>query len=128
MNPKDIETSFIDKYFSNFCTFNALNADLYSKFSGTPLCIYIYIFLVSLFTTCSCFNTLCFFFANLSKPHCFKMSLFLCFSFLLFFVSSVTACDRCVHQTKAAYFSKASALNCEDPLFGFSLVLLAQSI
>ncbi|KAJ9189467.1 hypothetical protein P3X46_000756 [Hevea brasiliensis] len=70
------------------------------------------------FTSCSCVSFLSLF-ANLSKPHFFfffdlcmiyfKMSLFLCF--LLFLVSSVTACDRCVHQTKAAYFSKASALN-----------------
>lgn len=47
----------------------------------------------------------------------FKMSLFLCF--LLFLVSSATACDRCVHQTRAAYFSRASALNCKSLLFFF---------
>ncbi|XWS55154.1 hypothetical protein CRYUN_Cryun10bG0150500 [Craigia yunnanensis] len=37
------------------------------------------------------------------------MALYLCLLFLL--VSSATACDRCVHQSKAAYFSKASALS-----------------
>uniref|UniRef100_A0A5B7A260 Putative Expansin-like protein isoform 1 n=1 Tax=Davidia involucrata TaxID=16924 RepID=A0A5B7A260_DAVIN len=37
------------------------------------------------------------------------MALFLCFLFLL--ISSGTACDRCVHQTKVAYFSKAPALS-----------------
>ncbi|XVE67252.1 hypothetical protein DITRI_Ditri08aG0145500 [Diplodiscus trichospermus] len=37
------------------------------------------------------------------------MAPFLCLLFLLF--SSATACDRCVHQSKAAYFSKASALS-----------------
>lgn len=37
------------------------------------------------------------------------MVLFLCF--LIFLFSSATACDRCVHQTKVAYFSKASALS-----------------
>lgn len=37
------------------------------------------------------------------------MALFLPFIFLLF--SSATACDRCVHQSKAAFFSKASALS-----------------
>lgn len=37
------------------------------------------------------------------------MVLFLCFLFFLF--SSATACDRCVHQTKVAYFSQASALS-----------------
>ncbi|KAK6806003.1 hypothetical protein RDI58_003788 [Solanum bulbocastanum] len=36
------------------------------------------------------------------------MSLFFLVFFL--FVSSVTACDRCVHQSKVAYFSSASAL------------------
>lgn len=40
-----------------------------------------------------------------------KMAMFV--SFLFFFlVSSATACDRCVHQSKAAYFSQASALSC----------------
>lgn len=38
------------------------------------------------------------------------MALFL-LSFLFFLISSATACDRCVHQTKAAYFSKSSALS-----------------
>ncbi|CAM8904445.1 unnamed protein product [Rhodiola kirilowii] len=33
---------------------------------------------------------------------------FLCLGFL---VVSVTACDRCLHQSKAAYFSSADALN-----------------
>ncbi|KAJ0077636.1 hypothetical protein Patl1_35760 [Pistacia atlantica] len=37
------------------------------------------------------------------------MAFFLCF--LFFLLSSATACDRCVHQTKVAYFSKASALS-----------------
>ncbi|XVF68029.1 hypothetical protein PTKIN_Ptkin10aG0170000 [Pterospermum kingtungense] len=37
------------------------------------------------------------------------MALLLCLLFLL--VSSATACDRCVHQSKAAYFSKATALS-----------------
>lgn len=37
------------------------------------------------------------------------MALFLCLIALL--VSSATACDRCVHQSKAAYFQKASALS-----------------
>ncbi|GAV76992.1 Pollen_allerg_1 domain-containing protein/DPBB_1 domain-containing protein [Cephalotus follicularis] len=31
--------------------------------------------------------------------------------FLIFLFSSATACDRCLHQTKVAYFSKASALS-----------------
>ncbi|TKY67789.1 Expansin A1 [Spatholobus suberectus] len=38
------------------------------------------------------------------------MAFFLCF-FLFLLASSATACDRCVHQSKAAYFSKASALS-----------------
>ncbi|KAJ6395624.1 hypothetical protein OIU77_020806 [Salix suchowensis] len=37
------------------------------------------------------------------------MALFLCFLFLI--VSSAAACDRCVHQSKVAYFSRASALS-----------------
>ncbi|GLT70639.1 hypothetical protein SLA2020_427030 [Shorea laevis] len=37
------------------------------------------------------------------------MAFFICF--LFFLISSATACDRCVHQTRAAYFSKASALS-----------------
>lgn len=41
-----------------------------------------------------------------------RMALFLC-SFLFFLISSATACDRCVHQTKAAYFSKSNALSCK---------------
>lgn len=41
-----------------------------------------------------------------------RMALFL-FSFLFFLIASATACDRCVHQTKAAYFSKSSALSCK---------------
>ncbi|KDP40448.1 hypothetical protein JCGZ_03948 [Jatropha curcas] len=36
------------------------------------------------------------------------MFVFLCIFFFL--ISSTTACDRCVHQSKAAYFSKSSAL------------------
>ncbi|XP_058213873.1 expansin-like A2 [Rhododendron vialii] len=38
------------------------------------------------------------------------MGLFLCFFFFLV-ISSASACDRCVHQAKVAYFSKASALS-----------------
>lgn len=38
------------------------------------------------------------------------MGFFLCFFFLLL-ASSVSGCDRCVHQSKAAYFSSASALS-----------------
>ncbi|OWM80473.1 hypothetical protein CDL15_Pgr019753 [Punica granatum] len=38
------------------------------------------------------------------------MTIFLCF-FVLLLVSLATACDRCVHQSKAAYFSTASALS-----------------
>ncbi|KAJ7967102.1 Expansin-like [Quillaja saponaria] len=38
------------------------------------------------------------------------MALFLCFFFFLI-VSTAADCDRCLHQTKAAYFSKASALS-----------------
>ncbi|KAJ4715881.1 Expansin-like protein [Melia azedarach] len=38
------------------------------------------------------------------------MAFFICFLFFLF-SSSATACDRCVHQTKVSYFSKASALS-----------------
>ncbi|XAR73039.1 hypothetical protein NMG60_11019891 [Bertholletia excelsa] len=37
------------------------------------------------------------------------MALFLCF--LFFLISSASACDRCVHQAKVAYFSQASALS-----------------
>ncbi|KAF8405496.1 hypothetical protein HHK36_010403 [Tetracentron sinense] len=37
------------------------------------------------------------------------MALFLCF--LFFLISSATACDRCVHNTKAAYFSSSSVLS-----------------
>ncbi|KAF9684552.1 hypothetical protein SADUNF_Sadunf04G0129900 [Salix dunnii] len=37
------------------------------------------------------------------------MALFLCFLFLI--VSYAAACDRCVHQSKVAYFSRASALS-----------------
>ncbi|EXB95381.1 Expansin-like A1 [Morus notabilis] len=39
------------------------------------------------------------------------MALLLCFLFFSLIASSATACDRCVHQSKAAYFSKASALS-----------------
>ncbi|GLT86014.1 hypothetical protein SLE2022_041770 [Rubroshorea leprosula] len=38
------------------------------------------------------------------------MALFLCF-FFFFLISYASACDRCVHQSKAAYFSKAPALS-----------------
>ncbi|XP_010242840.1 PREDICTED: expansin-like A1 [Nelumbo nucifera] len=38
------------------------------------------------------------------------MALFLCFLFFLL-SSSATACDRCVHQTKAAYFSSSAPLS-----------------
>ncbi|KAK5837290.1 hypothetical protein PVK06_013100 [Gossypium arboreum] len=38
------------------------------------------------------------------------MALFICFLSLLLF-SSATACDRCLYQSKAAYFSKANALS-----------------
>ncbi|XAR59881.1 hypothetical protein NMG60_11015879 [Bertholletia excelsa] len=37
------------------------------------------------------------------------MAFFLCFLFIL--ISSASACDRCIHQSKVAYFSKASALS-----------------
>ncbi|KAK9286678.1 hypothetical protein L1049_015079 [Liquidambar formosana] len=37
------------------------------------------------------------------------MATFLCLFFFLF--SFATACDRCVHQSKAAFFSKAAALS-----------------
>ncbi|KAF7841683.1 expansin-like A2 [Senna tora] len=39
------------------------------------------------------------------------MAFFLCFINILLLVSSTTACDRCVHQTKVAYFSTDSALS-----------------
>ncbi|XP_050262970.1 expansin-like A1 [Quercus robur] len=39
------------------------------------------------------------------------MAFFVCFFFLFLLVSSSTACDRCVHQTKVAYFSQESALS-----------------
>ncbi|KAL1362321.1 hypothetical protein HN51_010591 [Arachis hypogaea] len=39
------------------------------------------------------------------------MDFFVCFSLLLLLSSSATACDRCVHQSKASFFSKASALS-----------------
>lgn len=45
-----------------------------------------------------------------------KMALFL-FSLSFFLISSASACDRCVHQTKAVYFSKALALSCKDSNF-----------
>ncbi|CAN6544761.1 unnamed protein product [Malus baccata var. baccata] len=38
------------------------------------------------------------------------MSVFICFLFF-FLISSATACDRCVKQSKAAFFSKSSALS-----------------
>ncbi|XP_052192076.1 expansin-like A2 [Diospyros lotus] len=38
------------------------------------------------------------------------MALFLCFLFAIL-ISSASACDRCLHQSKVAYFSKASALS-----------------
>ncbi|XP_043708498.1 expansin-like A2 [Telopea speciosissima] len=37
------------------------------------------------------------------------MAIFLCF--LFFLLSSATACDRCVHQSKAAYFSSSAPLS-----------------
>ncbi|XP_057494842.1 expansin-like A2 isoform X1 [Actinidia eriantha] len=37
------------------------------------------------------------------------MAIFLCF--LFFLISLASACDRCAHQAKAAYFSQASALS-----------------
>ncbi|XP_018849193.1 expansin-like A2 [Juglans regia] len=37
------------------------------------------------------------------------MAVFICF--LFFLISSATACNRCVHQTRAAYFTRASALS-----------------
>lgn len=46
------------------------------------------------------------------------------FSILFFLICSVTACDRCVHQTKTAYFSKASALSCKISIFWWSCFLL----
>ncbi|KAK8582581.1 hypothetical protein V6N13_069355 [Hibiscus sabdariffa] len=39
------------------------------------------------------------------------MALFLCLLLFLLSSSSASACDRCLHQSKAAYFSKASALS-----------------
>ncbi|KAL5562409.1 hypothetical protein UlMin_032156 [Ulmus minor] len=39
------------------------------------------------------------------------MDLLLSLCFLSFLASSATACDRCVHQAKVAYFSQASALS-----------------
>ncbi|XP_029129302.1 expansin-like A1 isoform X2 [Cajanus cajan] len=39
------------------------------------------------------------------------MTFFTCFFFFLL-ASSATACDRCLQQSKASYFSKASALSC----------------
>lgn len=39
------------------------------------------------------------------------MDLYLGFMFMMIFSSAATACDRCVHQSKAAYFSKATALS-----------------
>jgi hypothetical protein len=38
------------------------------------------------------------------------MAFILCF-FFFFLASSATACDRCLHQSKASYFNKASALS-----------------
>ncbi|PNX73283.1 expansin a1-like protein [Trifolium pratense] len=38
------------------------------------------------------------------------MAFFLCF-FFFFLASSATACDRCLHQSKASYFNKASSLS-----------------
>jgi hypothetical protein len=40
------------------------------------------------------------------------MAFLVCFLFF-FLISSATACDRCVHQSKVAYFNKASALSCK---------------
>ncbi|XP_042509223.1 expansin-like A1 [Macadamia integrifolia] len=37
------------------------------------------------------------------------MAVFFCF--LFFLLSSATACDRCVHQSKAAYFSSSAPLS-----------------
>ncbi|KAG5547574.1 hypothetical protein RHGRI_013312 [Rhododendron griersonianum] len=44
------------------------------------------------------------------------MGPFLCFFFFLVIFSSASACDRCVHQAKVAYFSKASALSYPDDI------------
>lgn len=60
-----------------------------------PLSTYVYISLMTHF--CSIYCVL------------IKMALYLCF--LFFLIYSATACDRCVHQSKAAYFSQSSSLS-----------------
>jgi len=42
-----------------------------------------------------------------------NMAFFLLF-LLSLLASSATACNRCLHQSKASYFSKASALSCNN--------------
>ncbi|EEF28288.1 expansin-like A2 [Ricinus communis] len=42
--------------------------------------------------------------------------------FLFFLISSATACDRCPHQSKAAYFSKASQLSSGACGYGSSAI------
>lgn len=74
--------------------------------------IYICLIKTSLFTSHSLTTLAC------------EMGLFLCFFFFLV-ISSASACDRCVHQAKVAYFSKASALSCKD---SFSLILVSDMI
>ncbi|KAI3502390.1 hypothetical protein L1887_30424 [Cichorium endivia] len=46
------------------------------------------------------------------------MAIFLYFLFTLPVIASTSACDRCLHQTKALLFSNASALSCTTSLYG----------
>jgi hypothetical protein len=56
------------------------------------------------------------------------MAFFICFLIFFLISSSATACDRCVHQTRAAYFSKASALSCKMQFFFFFFILLCSGL
>jgi len=56
-----------------------------------------------------------------------KMGSFLYLIVVIFlFSSSVNACDRCLHRSKAAYFSSASALSCKH--FNYFFLTICMSL
>lgn len=81
------------------------------KLTCSPYSLYSYALSLYIYTSI---------FPFLFTHHFLITKMALLFSILFFLISSVTACDRCVHQTKTAYFSKASALSCKISIFWWS--------